>query len=156
MDLTIDFSNYKLNVRAGVIIIHDNKLLVHKNAHDDYYAVVGGRVQTGEDSAHTLKREILEEMGKKIEIIEYVATIENFFKGEDKIYHEIMFVYKAEFEDEEDKKITTTIQNIEGEDLSYEWIDLDKLDNEPLRPNIMKKILKENKFPVHEINKMEE
>lgn len=31
MDLTIDVEDYKLNIRAGVVIIHNNKILVHKN-----------------------------------------------------------------------------------------------------------------------------
>ena len=30
MDLTIDVEDYKLNVRAAGVIIHNNKVLVHK------------------------------------------------------------------------------------------------------------------------------
>lgn len=30
MDITIGIGDYKLNVRAGGIIIHNNKVLVHK------------------------------------------------------------------------------------------------------------------------------
>ena len=39
-------------------------------------------------------------------------TIENFFEIDSQKYHEIMFVHKAEFINEEDKKIETTIQQI--------------------------------------------
>ena len=68
-------------------------------------------------------------------------------------YHEIMFIYKAEFVKEEDKKLESTLQNIEGKDyLQYEWIDLDKIDEYPLRPDVLKEVLKESKFPVHKIN----
>lgn len=36
-------------------------------------------------------------------------------------YHEIMFIHKIEFTDEEDKKIEYTMKNIEGKDyLQYE------------------------------------
>ena len=31
MDLSIDLEDYKLNIRAGAIIIHNNKVLTHKN-----------------------------------------------------------------------------------------------------------------------------
>ena len=31
------------------------------------------------------------------------------------------------------------------------WIDLDKIDEYPLLPNVIKGVLKENKFPVHKI-----
>ena len=168
MDLTIDVEDYKLNVRATVIIEHNGKILVHRNVNSNHYALMGGRVKIGEDSETTVKREVMEELGKKIEVIGYVTTIENFFemKGskyyEDCIcatislskYHEILFVHKAEFVDEEDKKIEYTLKNIEGEDcLKYEWLDISKIDEYPLLPTSIKSVLKENKFPVHKINK---
>ena len=31
MDITIDVGDYKLNVRAGVVIMHNNKILLHRN-----------------------------------------------------------------------------------------------------------------------------
>lgn len=43
---------------------------------------------------------------------------------------------------------------MEGKEyLQYEWLDLDQIDEYPLVPEIVKDILKENKFPVHKINK---
>ena len=154
MDITIDVGSYKLNVRAAGIIIHNNKVLVHRNVNSNHYALIGGRVKIGEDSETTLKREIQEELGKNIEITGYVSTIENFFEINGSKYHEILFVHRAEFLDEEDKKIEYTLKNIEGEDyLQYEWIELDKIDQYPLLPKAIKSILKEDKFPVHKINK---
>ena len=154
MDITIDVENYKLNVRAAGIIIHNNKLLVHRNTKSDHYALIGGRVAIGEDSETTLKREIMEEMGKEIEITGYVTTIENFFEMKNANYHEIMFVHKAEFLNEKDKKIEETLQNIEGKDyLQYEWLDLDKIEEYPLKPQTIKTVLKNGKFPVHKINR---
>ena len=153
MDLTIDVENYKLNVRAAGIITHNGKILVHRNINSDHYALIGGRVEIGEDSATTVKREIKEELGKEIEITGYVSTVENFFEMKGAKYHEIMFIYKAEFVNDEDKKLEDTIQNIEGKNyLQYEWIDLDKIDEYPLRPDVLKEVLKESKFPVHKIN----
>ena len=153
MDLTIKIEDYKLNVRAAGVIIHNNKILIHKNINEDHYALIGGRVQIGEDSETTLKREIMEEMGKEIEITGYIGTIENFFEMKSAKYHEIMFVYKIEFSDEQDQKTEETIKNIEGKQyLKYEWIDLDKIEQYPLRPEIIKEILKEGKFPNHKIN----
>ncbi len=146
-DISIIIDDFKLNIRSAAIIIHNNKLLTHKNINEDFYGLVGGRVQIGEHSAHTIKREIFEEMGKQIEVKEFLTTVENFFQGDEIKYHEIMFVYRAEFVDEEDKKILDTIHNIEGEDeLRYEWIDIDKLDEVPLRPEVMKTMIREGRF----------
>ena len=153
MDITIDVDEYKLNVRAAGLMIHNGKILVHRNVNSDHYALIGGRVEIGENSADTVQREIKEELGKDIEITGYISTIENFFEMEGSKYHEIMFVHKIEFTNEEDKKIEYTMKNIEGKDyLQYEWIDLDKIDEYPLLPKAIKDVLKENKFPVHKIN----
>ena len=153
MDITIDVENYKLNIRAAVVIIHNNKVLTHRNINSNHYALPGGRVEIGENSADTIKREISEEMGKKIEITGYISTIENFFEMNNQKYHEIMFIHKAEFVNEEDKILQETIKNIEGKDfLQYDWVDLDKIDEYPIMPKVIKEILKEKIYPVHKIN----
>ena len=153
MDLTIDVEDYKLNVRAAGVIIHNNKVLVHKNLNSNHYALIGGRVEIGEDSATTVKREAQEELGKEVETTGYVATIENFFEMKGRKYHEILFIHKAEFINDEDKKIEYTLKNMEGkEHLQYEWLDLDKLDEYPLVPKVIKEILKVENLPVHKIN----
>ena len=153
MDITIDVEDYKLNVRAAGVIIHNNKVLAHRNINSDHYALVGGRVEIGEDSETTLKREIKEELGKNIEITGYVSTIENFFEMKELKYHEILFVYQAEFVDEEDKKIEYTLKNIEGKDyLQYEWLELERINQYPVLPKAIQDILKDGKFPAHKIN----
>lgn len=154
MDLTIEVEDYKLNVRAAGIIIHNNKVLTHRNLNSNHYTFIGGRVEIGEDSATTVKREIEEELGKKAEIIEHGGVIENFFEMKGSKYHEILFIHRAEFVNEEDKKIEYTLKNREGKDyLQYEWVNIDKIDDYPVKPAIIKEILKQGKFPVHMINK---
>lgn len=153
MDITLDVNNYKLNVRAAGVMTHNGKILVHRNVNSDHYALIGGRVEIGENSVDTIKREIKEELGKDIEIIGYISTIENFFEMKNSKYHEIMFVHKIEFINEDDKKIEYTMKNIEGKEyLQYEWIEINKIDEYPLVPKVIKSILKENKFPIHKIN----
>lgn len=153
MDITLDVEDYKLNIRSAAIIIHNNKILLHRNKNSNHYALIGGRMAIGENSETTVRREIIEETGKEIEITGYISTIENFFEMKDSKYHEIMFVHKAEFKKEEDKKITDTIKNVEGKEyLQYEWLDLNKIEEYPIKPKIIKEILKEKVFPVHKIN----
>ena len=153
MDLTLNVEDYKLNIRAAGVIIHNGKILAHRNINSDHYALVGGRVQIGENSAKTVKREMQEELGKNIEITGYIATIENFFEMKGAKYHEILFVHQAEFINDEDKKIEYTLKNKEGKDyLQYEWLDLNKIEEYPLYPKVIQTILKEQKFPTHQIN----
>lgn len=153
MDLSIKMEDYKLNIRAAGIIFHNNRILVHRNVNEDHYALLGGRVELGENSEETIKREFKEELGKDVEIKGYISTIENFFEMNGLKYHEIMFLYALEFVDNEDKLIDYTIKNIEGKDyLQYEWLDLNKIDEYVILPKVVKEILKEEKYPVHRIN----
>ena len=153
MDLTLDVENYKLNIRAGCIINHNNKILFHRNINSDHYCIIGGRIEIGESSEDTIKREMMEELKKEIEITGYVGTIENFFEMGGKKYHEIMFIYKAEFEKDEDKIIEENLKNCEGNDfLKYEWLEIDKIDDYPIKPKSIKSIIKQGIFPVHIIN----
>lgn len=153
MDITLDVGDYKLNVRAAVVIKHNGKVLLHRNMNSDHYALLGGRVEIGESSDETVKREVIEEIGKGIELTGYIATIENFFEMKNSKYHEIMFIHSGEFVKEEDKKIEDTLHNIEGKDyLEYEWIDIEKLDEINLQPVCMREILRKQQFPVHKIN----
>lgn len=153
MDLSLDIEEYRLNVRAGAVIIHNNKVLVHRDINKDHCCLPGGRVEIGETSEKTIKREIKEELGKDIKIIKYITTIENFFEMDNKKYHEIYFLYKIEFMDEKDQKIEYKMHNAEGKDyLQYEWIDLKQIDNYNLLPICLKNILKVQEVPPHIIN----
>ena len=153
MDITFKNENHILNVRAAAIIIHNNKVLMHRSINESYHALLGGRVELGESSTDTVKREVMEELGKEVEITGYCCTIENFFNFRNSEYHEIMFVHFAEFTNEDDKKIEETIKNIEGrEDLEYRWLDLDKIKEYEVRPEAMKKVLADKIFPVHVVN----
>ena len=153
MDLTIDIKDYKLNIRAACIIKHNNKVLLHKSDDKDHYCLIGGRVEIGENSENTIRREIIEELGKEIDITRYVSTIENFFEFEGSKYHEYMFVYEGEFKNEKDKLIEDTLCNIEGKDyLKYYWVDLKDIDNVDIKPKVIKDILKDGKYPVHKMN----
>lgn len=153
MDITVDLQDYILNVRVAGIIIHNNKVLVHKNINYDHYALIGGRVKIGEDSATTVKREVKEELGKDVEIIKDASIVENFFNMKGHKYHEILFIYKIDFKNEEDKKIEYNLSNIEGKDyIIYEWLDLDKIDTYNIVPKVTKEIIKGKKTPFHKIN----
>lgn len=150
MDLCLDLNEYILNIRSAVMIIHNNKLLVHRNLNKNHFCIPGGRIELGEDSITTAKREIEEELQKEIEITGHIATIENFFKMDNRKYHEIMFVHKAEFINEDDKKIEYTMSNMEGNDyLKYVWLDLDNLDNYSILPVCVKDIFHAKSLPIH-------
>lgn len=155
MDITVDINDYTLNVRACAIIIHNNKILVHRNINKNHYALLGGRVSIGESSDKTVKREIQEELGKEVELIKYLTTIENFFEINSSKYHEILFIYLVDFTNLEDRTIEYPLENAEGKKfLQYEWLDINTIENYTIVPSCIKDLLKNSSFPPHKINNM--
>ncbi len=64
---------------VAAIIKEDNKILTTQRGHGDYaglWEFPGGKVEDGEDNFDALKREILEELGVKIDVEEHVYTVE--------------------------------------------------------------------------------
>ena len=83
MDITLDVNNYKLNVRAAGVMIHNGKILVHRNVNSDHYALIGGRVEIGENSVDTIKREIKEKFDAFTrDVRNQLGELEKFFNRE--------------------------------------------------------------------------
>jgi ADP-ribose pyrophosphatase YjhB (NUDIX family) len=142
MDIRIIVDGVKLNVRSGIIIIKDNKILLHKNDNKDNYVLPGGGVHFLESSEEAIIREIKEEIGLDIKVDGCISTIENMFEHDGIKFHEIYFIYKGSFiEDIDTSKI---MENIEGKPIKYGFVDLDKIDDYYILPVVIKDILKNN------------
>ena len=64
-DITFILDGIKFNCRVATIIRNDDKVLLHKNINDDFYALPGGRIKSGEDSETALSREFTEKCMQK-------------------------------------------------------------------------------------------
>ncbi len=149
MDLRFLVDGMKLNVRSGIIIIKDNKILLHKNDNKDNYCLPGGGVKFLESSEEAIIREIKEETNLDIKVDEFVTTIESLFEKDGIKFHEIYFIYKGSFiKDIDTNKI---IKNVEGKPIKYGFVDLDKIEDYYILPVIIKDIIKNKKS--HIINR---
>jgi ADP-ribose pyrophosphatase YjhB (NUDIX family) len=94
MDITYyNNDNTVFNYRTCGIISDEKRILLHRMKDDDFWTLVGGRVQMLESSDCAIKREIKEELGENIEINRLIWTVEHFFIFKDKHYHEISTIY---------------------------------------------------------------
>jgi 8-oxo-dGTP pyrophosphatase MutT (NUDIX family) len=64
-----------------------------------FYRPLGGRIEFGELGAHTVAREIEEEIGAEIANVRYLGTLENIFTYNGEQGHEIVLVYTGDFTD---------------------------------------------------------
>ena len=143
MDLRFLVDGMKLNIRTGIMIIKDNKILLHKNDNKDNYCLPGGGVKFLESSEEAIIREIKEETGLDIKVDSFVSTIENIFEKDGIKFHEVYFIYKGSFiENIDTSKI---INNIEGKPLKYGFVDLNKIDDYYILPVVIKDIIKNKK-----------
>ncbi|MGR5883246.1 NUDIX hydrolase [Bacillus cereus] len=77
------------------IAIHHGRLLVQEyhSADETFYRPLGGSIELGEQSAHTVIREFREELHTEVEITNYLGCLENVFHLDGDIGHEIIQLY---------------------------------------------------------------
>ena len=78
-DITLPVADGYVNVRVGAIIQKNGKLLMVGSQDFDYYYSVGGRIQFGESAGQAVRREVLEETGRELEIDRLGFIHEDFF-----------------------------------------------------------------------------
>ncbi|KIQ87176.1 MULTISPECIES: NUDIX hydrolase [Bacillus] len=81
--------------KAFGLAVHQDRLLVQEyhTEGETYYRPLGGSIELGEKSAHTVIREFKEELHTEIEIINYLGCLENVFHLDGGIGHEIIQLY---------------------------------------------------------------
>ena len=149
-DISIMIGNTKFNYRVGVIMEYKGKVIIEKGDKVDFGVIPGGRVMTGEDTKTALIREINEEMHFDIskKRITLCHVIENFFRMNKRNYHELYFVYELKLDDRDEivHKKKDDFINYDSECNYYEFIDIDKLENEQIKPIVLKDIIKKRKL----------
>lgn len=156
MDISIEVGDSMLNYRAAAVIRNGGKVLVHHSKRKDHVTLIGGRVAVGEDSISAITREVKEEIGLSTKYVRPVAYIENFFKLNDKNYHEILLIHELEFKDNNmyKKESFEAIEPHKKDILEFLWYDLEN-NNNTLKfiPKKLFGILKENNGEfIHVIN----
>ncbi|MED1512332.1 NUDIX hydrolase [Bacillus proteolyticus] len=110
--------------KAFGITIHHSRLLVQEyhTGDETYYRPLGGSIELGEKSAHTVIREFKEELHTEVKIIDYLGCLENIFPLDGEIGHEIIQLYSLRLLDK--SLYEMEIMNIQDEQtVSYaKWI----------------------------------
>lgn len=145
-DLSTMIGNVKLNIRVGVILEYNKKILIEKNKEFDYCVLPGGRIHTLESTEEALIREVKEELGIDIseKNLKLFSIIENFFEKDNKNYHELYYLYKIELDN--DYNIKDGFENIDNNDSDFYWYTREKFKENNILPSILKEIIDNKDF----------
>lgn len=127
-DICVPVGDGFVNVRVGAIIEKNGKILMVTNGTVDYFYSVGGRIRLGESAEDAVRREVLEETGRALEIDRLGFIHEDFFIGDSmarqgKLIHEFAFYFymktPADFEP------SPAALEAEGRGEHLEWVSPD-------------------------------
>ncbi|ATP40897.1 DNA mismatch repair protein MutT [Solibacillus sp. R5-41] len=134
------------------IIMRNNKILLeeqegkHSKGTGIYYRPIGGTIELGEKSSDTIKREYIEEIAVDIEINRYMGCLENIFRIDGNIGHEIIQIYLVEFKDQNLYQ-KENFKVVEGRKTTFtKWISLEEIidGKKILFPNGLIELLQKN------------
>jgi len=134
------------------IIINNDKILLeeqegkHSKGTGTYYRPIGGTIEFGEKSSETIIREYREEIVEDIVVKRYIACLENIFRIEGSIGHEITQVYLVAFIDQNSYK-KENFKVVEGSKTTFtKWISFEEIidGKKILYPNGLKELLQKN------------
>lgn len=146
MDLTFKVGeNERFNVRSAAIIRHQDNYLISKRNDKDYYSILGGRINFGEDSKAAVLREIREELGWDLSDAKLVRIMENFFSYSDGTkFHEYLFVYLMNVSEEYFKK--GDFVNLENPNMHMLWYTKEDYLKLNIKPLVIKDVLESPDF----------
>jgi len=97
---------------------------------DGYHRLIGGTVELGESHRDAIVREAREELDATVADLTYVAAVENIFRMNGELGHEIVFLYTGRL-DPAPATRDATLTEIDGNVVPVVWRSFDD-DHEPL------------------------
>lgn len=125
-----DINKSKWRKASRAVIIRDNKVLLIYETTNDLYTLPGGGLEKWETYERCLKREILEETGYSINILEEKVVIKEYFM--DSTWENHYFLAKLKRQEPDETKIKLTKEEQQN-GMEIRWVDvmdaIDLLDN---------------------------
>jgi 8-oxo-dGTP pyrophosphatase MutT (NUDIX family) len=133
--ICLPVNNSLFNFRVAGVAVQNGKLLLHKTPTDNFWSLPGGRVDMFEFSRETLLREMLEEIGKTVEVGNLLWVVENFFEYNDIKHHEIGFYYQMEILSLENQDNFIIIED--DTELLFHWQDVEQIEAGSIYPEFI-------------------
>ena len=132
-----------LNYRVVGVCVHEDHVLLHREAKDDFWVMPGGRPRLYESSRDALIREMDEEISTHVEVLRLLWVVENFFEYFGKRLHEIAFYYQMSLpEDSPYRAVGVDFTGQEGDEtLLFHWFRIDEIERVRVYPTFLRTAL---------------
>jgi len=141
--ISFDAGSHRFHLRAVAIVLRGDDVLLHRAEGDDFWALPGGRVESGEEATTAVVRELHEELGLVIHPGPLVLLVENFFVYGGLKHHEVGLYFTAEAQ--AGSRVLTDpgpYRGVEGaRELIFAWFPRSALGDVDLRPSFLVRTL---------------
>jgi ADP-ribose pyrophosphatase YjhB (NUDIX family) len=137
--ISFDAGSHRFHLRAVAIVVRGDDVLLHRAEGDDFWALPGGRVESGEEASTAVVRELHEELGLVVQPGPLVLLVENFFVYGGLKHHEVGLYFTAEAQP--GSRVLTEpgpYRGVEGaRELVFDWFPRSALGDVDLRPSFL-------------------
>ena len=118
-ELSKDMNNPRLRLGArGIVIREDGKIAIFNKSNKNEYKLPGGGIEDDENPEEAFKREVLEETGCKIEIINKLGTTEEYKTLDN--FKQISYIFVGKVVEDTKQLNVTQKEKDEGAKLIWE------------------------------------
>jgi ADP-ribose pyrophosphatase YjhB (NUDIX family) len=121
------------------IVVRGDEVLLHRAEGDDFWALPGGRVESGEEASTAVVRELQEELGLVVQPGRLVLLVENFFVYGGLKHHEVGMYFRVDAQ--AGSRVLTQpgpYRGVEGaRELVFDWFPRSALKGVDLRPSFL-------------------
>jgi len=155
--ITFKQDNTRFTYRVAGIAFHNNAVLFEQSSDKTYWNLPGGRVELREPSSEALIREMREELGITITIIQSLYIVEHFFTHNGTFHQTLGFYFLMTFP--QDAYLYTTpgpfTRSDNNQELTFAWLPLAELEHFPVYPTFLRKGLQSlpEERPLHIIHR---
>jgi 8-oxo-dGTP pyrophosphatase MutT (NUDIX family) len=155
--ITFDTPKACFNYRTAAVVLHDDHVLLCREAGSDFWFLPGGRCELMESSHEAIRREIREELGTDGTVERLLWIAENFFTLGDRPFHEIGLYFLVTLGSDSpllDKARLLPFREAIGIDLEARWFPLGQVSSINLLPEFLRNgLLRLPSSPQHIIHR---
>ncbi len=147
-DWRFDDGKTVCDLRVAGVLVREGKLLVQREKDGQEYALPGGHVQIGEETADALSREFREEMGAVLHGLRLLWIEECFWSFGGKQAHQIALYYRITSADGLDASAEEFMPHRDNAGVLFGWLPLDALADAVIYPEFIKQEVGHMEEPV--------